>query len=331
VCNLVIQSFGNEKEYRRAIFSILSFMAHTSLENEQRKILVFTDNVDFLKKFLPGKSLIFIQLTESKIREMQGKIKFLHRMKITVIDEAFQYLDGNLIYSDSDSFFTGNPATLFHSLGPANVIMHKHEYEFLKLQHLPLPSGEPFIRFYNQIISKSFQLPDKSYIEIKPDMSSWNAGVMMLHKNHAKLLPDVYSLTDQFYELTENHASEQFAFSVILQLKNIIGTCDSINYHYWYRTEKEIMDQWLIKNIDSDFAILPEDRKIDKVTLWTNILPAYINQHQLMLRDKAIQAFNNDDFNTGYKYAFRVLVKDPFSLKFVKDVLYHSKRFIFSR
>jgi hypothetical protein len=88
--NLVIQSFGRDNEYRRAILTILSFYAHSSLKREETKVLLFTDMPAYFSTFLEGLPVEYVLLTPEKIKSMRGEIDFLHRMKIAVIEEAFK-------------------------------------------------------------------------------------------------------------------------------------------------------------------------------------------------------------------------------------------------
>ena len=46
-----------------------------------------------------------------------------------------------------------------------------------------------------------------------------------------------------------------------------------------------------------------------------------------MIRDNAIQAFSENKFSEGYKWAIKALIKKPLtSGPFLKDTLYHLKR-----
>ena len=114
----------------------------------------------------------------------------------------------------------------------------------------------------------------------------------------------------------------------MLQTQTELKPCEEVIYHYWYRTKKQITDHFL----DKELAALKEaslEKKLDTVRTWTKELPALFLKHEFMLRDNAIQAFNENRFREGYRWTFRALTKAPFSDKdFVRDVLYHTKRFV---
>lgn len=326
IAQLVTQSFGKESEYRRAWLCLMSYAAHHPL-GIHAPIILFTDNTSFFKQRLAGFNIEYILLTPEKIKTMRGEIDFLHRMKIALIHEAFELHPGNILYADSDTFFIADPSSVSGQVANNRAFMHVHEYEFEYLKTIPLPAGEPFVAFYNLITSKKILDAAGHEISISPKQSSWNAGVMFLHASHHQLLPDVFALTDQFYPDTRNHASEQYAFSLVLQNKTVLSACDNVIYHYWYRIKKVIVDDWLIgfeKEIEDQLT----DDQIKEIKRWTGKLPTLLETHVLTLQDNAIQAFHENQFAKGYRFAIKAFMKKPRDGKFLRDIAYHSRRAI---
>jgi hypothetical protein len=323
--SLVLQSFGRESEYKRALFCLLS---HESHANRQKLdcIILFTDNPQYFQQYLLDAPVKYVLLTSEKIKAMRGSIDFLHRMKIAMIEEAFQLTDADLLYVDSDTFFTDNPERILNQLSPGRAFMHVLEYKFDSLKDMPLPAGKPFRAFYNLITSRKFEIPSTGSFEVRPNMASWNAGIMAFHQTHKKFLPDIYALTNKFYPETKNHASEQYAFSIILQNKVELHPCNSVVYHYWYKIKKELMDGWLEAYMDTDWLQKPMEYKLKHVKKLTRTLPDYLEKHPLTIKDNSIQAFNRNEFINGLRNACRVIALTPRDTKFMRDVLYHTKR-----
>lgn len=324
-----MQSFGHEHEYKRAVFAILSYYAHLKQHHDERNTILFTDKPAYFAAYLKDLPVQYVTLTLEKIREMRGEIDFLHRIKIAILEEAFELAGDNLIYTDSDTFFTADPVPLFKELSESVSFMHKEEYSFDFLKNMPLPAGIPFRAFFKLITEKCFSRPDGSNLYIEPILSSWNAGAMILHRSHLDVLPLVYHLTDQFYPATLNHASEQYAFSIALQGRTKVYPCDAIVYHYWHRVKKEIVDAFLMSRINEQFAFMPLESKISLVKRWSEKLPEKFTTHVLTLRDNAVQAFNENKFKLGYYYASWAMLRNPANFTFLKDILYHTKRFVF--
>ena len=181
--SLVIQSFGRENEYKRAILTILSFYAHSSLPTEQTRVLLFTDQPEYFAEFLRDLPVEFILLTPEKIKSMRGEIDFLHRMKIAVIEEAFALSKGPLFYADSDCFFIADPKPVLQQVSEQRAFMHLTEYAFVKEIDDPT---ETYENFYGLINRQQFRLTDGSLLKVTEQHSSWNAGVMVFHPSHAR-------------------------------------------------------------------------------------------------------------------------------------------------
>ena len=323
------QSFGKESEYKRAILAVLSAFVHWNSGLDKIKVVLYTDNPGFFKNWLAGIEVDYVLLTPAKVKVMRGEIDFLHRMKIALIEETFiSNPEANIFYFDSDTFFIENPVGIFNAVEENNSFMHLLEYPFSDIKKMPLPSGETFQAFYNLINSRTFELAEGEKMVVKSEDCSWNAGVMCFHYSHHRFINDVYHLTDQFYPETKNHASEQYAFSIMLQKFTTLKPCEDIVYHYWYRIKKEIMDKLLAKNSFTSIEMLPLEAKIAKLKPFLIELPTLLENDYLSLLDNAVQTFNEDKFREGYAWYFKAVCKNPFaSMKMLKDVIYHTKRF----
>lgn len=323
---LVTQSFGRENEYRRAVLTILSFFAQT---DTPQKVILFTDNQSWFSTYLLNLPVQYVHLSPEKIIQMRGKIDFLHRMKIVEIDEAFQIAQGNLLYADSDTFFTADPSAFMATLSPKKSYMHLKEYTFESLRGWVLPAGKTFVDFLNLIENEKFKLSNGE-VRFDTNMCSWNAGVMMLHWEHRHLLKDVFLLTDQFFPKSQNHASEQYAFSLVLQNNTDLRACEEVIYHYWYKIKKSILDEFLPTQL---FELQKLDSTAERLLFIRNItkmLPAYLQSHLYIYKDNAIQNFNEDKYKIGLAWAFKAILKGGLKdMIFLKDVLYHTKRKLF--
>ena len=324
---LVIQSFGNKSEYRRAIFSIYSFFAHNATLVADARVIVFTDDVKFFETYLRDFAVTYSELNAQKISTMRGDIDFLHRMKIAEIEQALGFCNDRLLYFDSDTFFVKDASALLASISENTAVMHLFEYKFQTLRDTELPAGKTFQDFYQLIVNSEFQLPAGRKIRVSPEQISYNAGVIGLHISHSRFIPDVYKLTDQFYTGSLNHASEQYAFSVILQNNLYVVTCEDVVYHYWYRIKKKVVDGWLSDKITETFAQQSLTEKLGLTKKWSTILPGVIDNHILILQDAAIQSFHIGAFKTGFSFTVRAILKKPLDGKFLRDVAYHYKRY----
>jgi hypothetical protein len=317
---LVVQSFGNATEYRRAIFCVLSYYAHS---HNPLEVFLFTDNEGFFEIPLQGIPVKFFLLSPEDIVKMRGEIDFLHRIKIAVIEKAMKNSEEPICYVDSDTFFISDPDAKIALANSSMMFMHLREYSFSRLQN-ECYSGA--FEFYNAITNNRFYDVKGNEIAVTENHTSWNAGAMIFHNGHAEHIPDVYNLTDQFYRLSQSHASEQYAFSVVFQNAMQINPCDDVIYHYWYKIKKRVLDAYFEK-MDLQ-RILPLNNRIVKVRALTAKFPSLLENHAWILKDKAIQAFHRSEWQEGYRYAIKAILKNPFDWYFFKDLLYHTKRLI---
>jgi len=323
--NLVIQSYGRESEYKRAILAILSFYAHTSLLADHTKVILFTDNPEYFKNYFADLPVAFSLLTPAKIQQMRGKSDFLHRMKIALIEEAFNTTEGPVLYFDSDTFFIDDPTPLLMQVNEHKSFMHTPEYPF---NNMPGSSSVNEVKSFIKLLDRSnITLSTGAHINISPDIYSWNAGVMILPEQVALLLNDVYALTDQFFAGSGNYASEQYAFSIMLQKNTLVEACEETIYHYWPKVKKEITDNFLTQHLNEQWGFLPLAEKKKEVKVWAKSLPDLFENHALALKNKAIIALGDKRYAEGYKLAMKAIMKEPFkNLPFMKDVLYYMKK-----
>lgn len=324
---LVTQSFGRENEYRRVIFAILSFYA---VSDHKVPTILFTDRPEYFEQYFEGLPVRYILLTPEKIKVMRGEIDFLHRMKIALIEEALEVSGTNMLYADSDTFFLSDPAKYTGLISETQSFMHIHEYQFEEVREMALPAGRA-ARAFVQYIEDNIVLVPGTDIRIDAQMSSWNAGVILIDRMNKKLVDKVYQLTDSFFPACGSHASEQYAFSIILQTITDVKPVDDVIYHYWYNIKKKIIDEFLTHKLDK-IAGKSIDEKMAFVRHSVKILPDLFDNHIDSLKDNAIQAFNDFKYKDGLRSSLKAFTKGALAdTQFIKDFLYHTKMKIFGK
>lgn len=245
--NLVILSYGKETEYRRAIFSILSFYSWSPTEFTKIRIQVYTDHPAFFEDHLAHLPIDYILLNDEMKAVLLGDSKYIHRIKVGVIAHTFnKYPHEHLLFIDSDTFFIKDPEMLLNGFESGNSFMHKREYN--------LEDGFRFFKAINQaehasdfldyIDNRPFQLQQETVYFGKQDYS-WNSGVLGLHTSFSRVIPEVMMLTDEFYANSKWFISEQLAFALILQKITKIVSTDHLVVHYWGNRQKILLDQFI--------------------------------------------------------------------------------------
>lgn len=323
--SLVFQSFTSKNEYFRAVFSIWSFFVHSSIDKENCRVFLFTDNPEFFEDYLKPLPIVYVFLSGEKQRELRGEIDFFHRIKIGIIREALEATKQKILYCDSDTFFISDPAWIFDQVSKDQVVMHCLEYNFReRMTRKSPPAMEKFLQFISET---TFRFGKDREFCVDINDCSWNAGVMAFDPEHLPLFNQVYNLTDLFYKGSASHASEQFAFSIVMQNNAQLVPCEKSVYHYWYRIKKTIADEIFAGFFNDQWETADENFKLESVSRLCDNLNDLLDHHIYMIRDNAIQAFNLNKFYQAYGYTLKALLKDPFDFLFIRDVLYHSRRY----
>ena len=318
--NLVFLSYGAESEFRRAIFSILSFYAWAAASELGRtRILVYTDQPHFFQTYLDEPEIEYVLMTPALMEEMLGGTVFYHRRKIASIDMTLKkYPQDNVIFIDSDTFFTGDATLLLQGITKDHAFMHKREYTFEQGLGIfkSFNEGEFPQAFIDYISDRDLMIGGKPERFTRHDYG-WNSGVLGLHSSFAEYMPDVFRLNDEFYENSRWFISEQIAFSLILQRRKVLQEADEFVVHYWGKRQKVMLDQLLI-NFFSKYNL---SALKDKTLLRKTAARWKFKVEVDIIQEQAAIALSLGSWLYGLKKSAQVLLKDPFNLLLYKELI----------
>lgn len=309
--NLVFLSYGRTAEYLRAVFCILSLSAWLEDEITNISIIVYTDNPDFFATYLGDFEIQYVVLTKEELLEMQAGTNFIHRIKVSAIDLTFKrFPDQEVIFIDSDTFFTADPVQLFNGLDAATSFMHKREYNFkegLELYHSFNQQQYPEA-FIGYIAGKEFSIGGKK-VKFNTDDYSWNSGVLGLQKDFGAYMPDVIRMTDEFYANSQWFISEQLAFSLVLQRTTRIRSAEDFVFHYWGHRQKILADGLIADLFEQHAADLAKKSLMRAVTKkWQKMIAADL------ILEQANNGFAKGDYLYALKKRLHFLIKKVLGL-----------------
>lgn len=310
--NLVVLSYGRESEYKRAIFCILSFASWYKHKLNDTRINIYTDQPDFFKPFLNHLNTVdYILLTPELMDVMLDNTDYIHRKKVSVIDMTFRnHPNEDLIFIDSDTFFSSGANGLFDEYDAGKSFMHRLEYtlgEGLKFFSLFNQEEHPKA-FMNYISSEEFII-DGQIEKFNENDYCWNSGVLGLSRSFNKFMPNVFELTDKFYANSNWFISEQLAFGLILQRFTKICATENFVVHYWGKRQKILFDQLLADLfMQNTFADLKRMSFIKKTThKWKTKFEIDL------IMEQATIAFSHKDWKHGIKKGVQAIFKEPFN------------------
>jgi lipopolysaccharide biosynthesis glycosyltransferase len=222
--------YGQDDLYRQVLFSILTLYHHVQGVFEGMRIVVYTDHTIPFEKLASSLPLSIELLDKETIQKYKGKHHFIHRVKICVLQDCFQKYNSNILYLDSDTYFTKSPIHLLDKINIETSIMNSDDYDLLEADELF--ENMDWLQIRRAI--KNFKYTIEG-IERQIPLTTrmWNAGVIGMSFDHLKTLEDILSLTDQIYANKHVFTAEQFAFSYFLQNKSTLISSGDVIFHYW--------------------------------------------------------------------------------------------------
>jgi hypothetical protein len=312
--NLIFLSYGKKSEYLRTISCVLSFFAWNGDKAGYIRIIIYTDDPSFFKIKLDGFNVEYFLLTPETLEALKGDTKFIHRIKVSVIDLTFKnFPNEEVLFIDSDTFFINDAQEMLNEFEPGISFMHKKEYNLRDGFSLfsSFNQGHYAKSFIDYISEREFSIGGIPEIFTADDYS-WNSGVIGLQKDFGSYMSDVFKLTDEFYTNSKWFISEQMAFSLILQRRTQIKPAEKFVYHYWGKRQKQLVDTLIEKLFDRyPAAKLPEKMFMRGLTKSWHL----IVETDLVLEQAEI-AFSQRDFKYGIKKCLQFLLLKIFKVQF---------------
>lgn len=301
--NIVFLSYGNLSEYNRAIFCILSLTAWYHKYMHTLRIVIYTDKPSYFDSYFSGLNIQYVLLTNDLLALMLNGTGFIHRRKVWVINETFKnYVGEDVIFIDSDTFFTENPIKLLENLVKGSSLMHKREHTIgdLSKMFISYNQAEFPTAFVNYIDGREFIIANSSIVFNKQDYI-WNSGVLGLSADFSAFMPAAFKLTDEFFINSKWFISEQIAFSLLLQRTTKLFASDRYIFHYWGNRQKKLMDSLILKLFENQGK--DSLRNSDFIKSISKVWEARLNL------DMTIEQVSIGLLNRSYVYAFKNMLK----------------------
>lgn len=310
--NIIYLSYGNEREYNRTVFSIMSFFSWCNIDLAGVRITIYTDKPSYFDTYLAEFDVEYFFLTKELLATMLNGTGFIHRIKVAVIDLTFKkFPQQHVIFLDSDTFFLRNPFRLINDFSTNKSFMHLREYKLVEaVQRFGVFNQAEYPLAFNNYIEKhEFLILDRIERFTLQDYS-WNSGVLGLNSSFSKYMNSVLRLTDEFYANSQWFISEQLAFSLVLQKTTEVRPCDDLIVHYWGLRQKRLMDGLIAAFLSNHSAKdLLKKKSIKKQTKkWLKMIEVDI------ILDQALISISTASYYHGLKQVIKLGLKNPLHL-----------------
>ena len=226
---LVYQAYGDKGILQECVFSLLTLCRqHPKEILDTLEVWIYTDQPEFFRSFRDcSLQLRFRKLDHEQITAWKGTIDFVHRVKIEILREFTKEREGQVLYLDTDTYFTQPIDPILNRISKGELYMHIMEGLVHESDNVILGKLSKFIKKNNPLKVNGNQL------NIAEDTAMWNAGVLGFHTRYRSLLDEVLIFTDEIYQQFHKHVVEQFAFSWYFQNAGALKTAHTNIFHYW--------------------------------------------------------------------------------------------------
>ena len=227
---ILYHAYGLKYLYNQVSFSLLTLFHHLHGKLDGVKIVVYTDRPEIFAKYRIDFPLQIEKLTPEMLRDFRGDLDFVHRVKICIIKDCFEKYNADVLYLDSDTYFTASPIPLLNNIAPGSSIMNSDDYDLEYADELF--ENKDWLMIRKAIRNFEYSI-DGKVRKISLSTRMWNAGVIGISMDDSYLLERILNLADQIYRNKKVFTAEQFAFSYFLQHHTaMIDSGDTI-FHYW--------------------------------------------------------------------------------------------------
>jgi hypothetical protein len=225
--HIVFQAYGSDSNLQECLFALLSFSAVHPTVPADTILHIYTDRQDWFARQQIGLPLQYHALDQNRLQDWRGKINFVHRVKIALLQDLAQEVQGNILYLDSDICFLQPVNPLLQRIAAGELFMHIAEG---RLEEEPNPVIRKLHRFL-----QSHPYTDRSGNTgtIPAATEMWNAGVLGFRTTQQELLAGVLHFTDTIHPVFPRHVVEQFAFSYFMSRAGAIHSAATTILHYW--------------------------------------------------------------------------------------------------
>jgi hypothetical protein len=226
--NIVYLAYGPRRLVESAAFSALTLL-HASPGEYPFRLIAYTDRPQVFGRY----GVVCGYPPLAPLRERTRDHEYIHRLKILVAADCAERYDGDVAFFDSDTYFMSSPNALLASLSASRSILHT--------KHWLIGDGVD-VELDRAVRDSAFASPSLQSAQQSAELAMWNSGAIGLSEESKALIPEVLRACDELYQAYPHHATEQLAWSIVLQQATEIVPADDVLYHYWHGRE-EVTDR----------------------------------------------------------------------------------------
>lgn len=237
---IVYLAYGPPRLVLNGVFSALTFEGAAGDLKRPWQFAIYTDQPELFRRYGIARDLIPL----SALRDETAAAAYHHRSKMAAINHAATTYEGDIVYTDADTFFMESPVRHLNALSAEHSIMHKAEY-------VVDDSTRP--NLYRAIRSPERKSAAIRLAAERSEIVMWNAGTLGIAEANKQLIPEVLEVADELYSVYRYHLAEQLAWALVFSRVGSITAADDLIYHYWFGQEEITyrVEKFLRRNRDT--------------------------------------------------------------------------------
>ena len=225
-------------------------------------VYVYTDQPALFESFIPFIDHFEIkEVSETQFKQWHGSPGFPQRVKMKILEEVLEHINGNVLYLDTDTCIQNSLEPHFASIENGAFLLHSCKGNLNE-------DSEPAARRLKKFLADSSIKQNDNAISTS-GMKLWNTCCIGINSKFKTLLDDVLELTDIAGSQFSAPVWESFAFSYCFQKAGNIQACKDSIYHYKNLKEfRKLLQLFFRKNEEESIPNLVKGlRHLDVATI----------------------------------------------------------------
>lgn len=238
--NIIYLVMDNQQYVKECIASINSFLRMLNQEQEQVRIVIYTN---MAKQFVcfNGDPIILVKEIDDETKTIWlGSHRYIYRLKIRALIDFVETYHETAILIDTDTFFIADAGLLFKKIESKKVALMDYIENRLKDIINPQQGSckrKNISKFFYEIYYRGKIAAGRNEYLFAEDMQLWNSGIVGVHHSHLEYLYEALELNDYMLDHYQLRTTEQVALSCVLQYRCGIESSDDAVFHYWFMKE----------------------------------------------------------------------------------------------
>lgn len=223
---LVLEASQSTDKVNACRYALLKHLVVYNLHpSASTNVYVYTDQPVFFEAFIPFFHHFEIkEVSQIQLQEWRGPLNCPQRVKLEIISEVFNHVNGNLLYLDTNTYIKKPLETIFSEIEKGRFFLHSSkggindstDYELSRL---------------NKFLATDSIQQNGNKLSLK-GLKIWNTDSIGINSQHKDVIDDALELNDVIYKQFSKPVVESFAFSYCFQKAGEIKTTAEYIHHY---------------------------------------------------------------------------------------------------